>query len=242
MSMWEAIKSLDAYHFFALFAIYSMAGWLIESIYMSICNRKVTNRGFARGPFCPIYGVGCFGAFILFAPFKGNYIAVYLLGCVTATLFEFVVGSAMLKYLGECWWDYKEKPLNYKGIICLESTLAWGIYALIVVHILHGAVLNLVDHIDKRLGILLLSVIYFLVFIDYMVQISQIFGWPKVLGGKGLKDKPDISRATRVNHPEGAWSPKKKEESQPEKESDPKEDNDPKEERDSKGDADPEEK
>ena len=209
ISWLEAIQSLDAYHFFALFAIYSMAGWLIESIYMSICNRKVTNRGFARGPFCPIYGVGCFGAFVLFAPFKGNYVAVYILGCVTATLFEFVVGSAMLKYLGECWWDYKEKPLNYKGIICLESTLAWGIYALVVVHILHGAVLKLVDQIDKRLGILLLVVIYFLVFIDYMVQISQIFGWPKVLGGKGLKEKPDISRATRVNHPEGAWSPKK---------------------------------
>ena len=210
MSWLDAIKALDAYHFFALFAIYSMAGWLIESIYMSICNRKVTNRGFARGPFCPIYGVGCFGAYVLFAPFKGNYVVIYILGCVTATLFEFVVGSAMLKYLGECWWDYKEKPLNYKGIICLESTLAWGIYALVVVHILHGAVLKLVDQIDKRLGILLLVVIYFLVFIDYMVQISQIFGWPKVLGGKGLKEKPDISRATRVNHPEGAWSPKKK--------------------------------
>ena len=203
--MWiEAIKSLDAYHFFALFAIYSMVGWLIESIYMSICNRKVTNRGFARGPFCPIYGVGCIGAYILFSPFKGRYWIIYILGCVTATLFEFVVGKAMIKYMGELWWDYKDKPFNYQGIICLESTLAWGIYALVVVHILHGTVINLVDHLDKRLGVLILVVLYFLVFIDYMVQISQIFGWPKVLGGQGLKETPDISRANRVNHPEGS--------------------------------------
>ena len=72
----EEIHKLDPYHFFSLFAIYSMMGWLIESIYMSICNRKVTNRGFAKGPFCPIYGVGCIGGYLVFAPFKGTYVLV----------------------------------------------------------------------------------------------------------------------------------------------------------------------
>ena len=49
----------DLYHFVQWFIIYSFLGWLVESIYMSICNRKLTNRGFAFSPFCPIYGVRC---------------------------------------------------------------------------------------------------------------------------------------------------------------------------------------
>lgn len=201
--MWlEEALSIDVYHYFALFAIYSMMGWLIESIYMSICNKRVTNRGFARGPFCPIYGFGCIGGYLIFAPFKGQYLGIYIGGCIVATTFEFIVGKMMIKYLGELWWDYKDKPFNYKGIICLESTLAWGIYALVVVHFLHGTMMNFISAVDKRLGILLLVVIYFLVFIDYMVQFSQIFGWPKALGGQGMKEKPDISRANRVNHPD----------------------------------------
>ena len=201
-SMWAEFLTIDAYHFFALFAIYSMMGWLVESIYMSICNRKVTNRGFGRGPFCPIYGVGCLGGYLIFAPFRGKYLLIYFGGCIVATTFEFIVGKLMIKFLGELWWDYKNKPFNYQGIICLESTLAWGIYALVVVHILHGFMMNTVDHIDKRLGIILLFAVYFLVFVDYLVMFSEIFGWPKVLGGKGMKEKPDISRANRVNHPD----------------------------------------
>ena len=201
--MWlEEALSIDLYHYCALFAIYSMMGWLIESIYMSICNKRVTNRGFARGPFCPIYGFGCIGGYLIFAPFKGQYVAIYIGGCIVATTFEFIVGKMMIKSLGELWWDYKDKPFNYQGIICLESTLAWGIYALVVVHFLHGTMMNFIDAVDKRLGILLLVVIYFLVFIDYMVQFSQIFGWPKALGGQGMKEKPDISRANKVNHPD----------------------------------------
>ena len=207
----EEIRKMDAYHFFAMFAIYSMMGWLVESIYMSICNKRLTNRGFARGPFCPIYGVGCLGGYFIFAPFKGQYVLIYFAGAIVATTFEFLVGKWMIRSFGELWWDYKDKPFNYKGIICLESTLAWGIYALVVVHFLHGTVLHLVDAIDKRLGVLMLIVLYFLVFIDYLVQFGNIFGWPKALGGQGLKEKPDVGRALKVNHPDQAEAEEKAE-------------------------------
>ena len=57
--MWmKEMFGTDLYHIIAAFLIYSVLGWFVESIYMSICNHKITNRGFARGPFCPIYGFG----------------------------------------------------------------------------------------------------------------------------------------------------------------------------------------
>ncbi|MDE5748781.1 MAG: putative ABC transporter permease, partial [Acetatifactor sp.] len=55
--MWtKEMFGTDFYHLIAAFIVYSMLGWLVESIYMSFCNKKLTNRGFAKGPFCPIYG------------------------------------------------------------------------------------------------------------------------------------------------------------------------------------------
>ena len=34
----------DVYHIVSDFIIYSMLGCLVESIYMSFCNKKITNR------------------------------------------------------------------------------------------------------------------------------------------------------------------------------------------------------
>ncbi len=189
LSWIQEYYQIDLYHFFALFAIYSMLGWLVESIYMSFCNRKITNRGFGKGPFCPIYGVGALGAFFLFTPLKNKYFLIYVLGCIIATIFEYLVGRLMLHFLGEVWWDYSEKPFNFQGIICLESTLAWGVYALIIVHILHERLMVWMDRIDRKMGLLILGVIYFLVFIDYMVQLGKIFHWPKIITiGKKIKN------------------------------------------------------
>lgn len=174
--MWT-IKLLgtDVYHLLAAFAIYSILGWVVESIYMSFCNRKLTNRGFAKGPFCPIYGFGAVIGYLVLSPFKGHYIQIYLLGAFLATAFEFIVGKGMIKFLGELWWDYNEKPFNYQGIICLESTVAWGFYALGIVHILHGAVYRMIDRVDLEWGIRILTVIFIIVAIDYAVQLSKVF-------------------------------------------------------------------
>ncbi|MGN0430262.1 MAG: putative ABC transporter permease [Acetatifactor sp.] len=174
--MWDIqLFGMDLYHFMAAFVLYSMIGWLVESIYMSICEKKITNRGFARGPFCPIYGVGALGAVILFTPIKDKYWLVYILGCIVATVFEFIVGKLMIRFLGSLWWDYNEKFLNYQGIICLESTLAWGLYALIIVHILHGKLMMVADLVERRVGIIFICVILLIVGIDYITQLKKVF-------------------------------------------------------------------
>ena len=55
---------------------------------MSICNHRLTNRGFAKGPFCPIYGFGALVGYFLLRPFAGNPVLLYLTGAFIATVFE----------------------------------------------------------------------------------------------------------------------------------------------------------
>ena len=81
----------------------------------------------------------------------------------------------MIKLLGELWWDYNNKPFNFQGIICLESTLAWGVYAIGVVQFLQDAIYKLVDMVDVRIGRIVICIILTLVIIDYCIQLMKVF-------------------------------------------------------------------
>jgi len=170
--MWtREIFGTDVYHLVAAFLIYSMLGWLVESIYMSICNRKLTNRGFSKGPFCPIYGFGAVVGYLILHPLAGSYVKLYLVGALLATIFEFIVGKLMIRLFGELWWDYNEKPCNYKGIICLESTVAWGFYAVIIIMFLNSKVMGFIDYYSYETGLRACKIVLAVATVDFMYHL-----------------------------------------------------------------------
>ncbi|MDY3917372.1 MAG: putative ABC transporter permease [Candidatus Limivivens sp.] len=142
----------DLYHLVQWFFAYSILGWIVESIYMSFCEKRWVNRGFIFGPICPIYGFGALGVYFLLRPFVGNVFLLYFSGALLATAFEFLVANLMERLFGEVWWDYSGKPFNYRGIICLESTLAWGLYTIVMFYFLHHGIVYVTDLYPKRLG------------------------------------------------------------------------------------------
>lgn len=134
------------------FFIYSFLGWVMECIVIRKQLGRWENRGFAKLPFCVIYGFGVFIALNLFEPIKDNYVALYFFGAIMATLLEYVTAIVMLKLFGEIWWNYDHQPFNYKGILCLQSTLGWGLLALIVFGFLNSGIEGLVLSIDSRIA------------------------------------------------------------------------------------------
>ncbi len=168
--MWNrTLFGFDSYHIILWFLTYSILGWVVESIYMSICNRKLTNRGFSRGPICPIYGVGALTVFIVLRPYSDNKLILFIMGSVLATTLEFVTAVLMNRLFGEIWWDYKDKPFNYKGILCLESSIAWGVYTIILFTFLQGFVEGIVNRIPFVIGRAIGSLILLAVAIDYII-------------------------------------------------------------------------
>lgn len=171
------------------FIVYSMIGWLVESIYMSICNKKLTNRGFGIGPFCPIYGFGAVIGNMLLSPFYHYPVVMYFVGAISATTFEFLVGKVMQYVFREVWWDYHEKPFNYQGIICLESTIAWGFYGMIIVYRLNGMTLRMVEMIPMQIGKVVSMVILFLYLLDFTYHALDSLDYNL---RQSLKEKKDV--------------------------------------------------
>ena len=51
----------------AYFMVYAFIGWVLESTYKSILQKRIVNSGFLHGPICPIYG---YGAMIMYLSLK----------------------------------------------------------------------------------------------------------------------------------------------------------------------------
>ena len=140
------------------FFLYSFLGWVMECIVIRREKGRWENRGFA-----------------LLRPFSGNYVLLYLVGAVLATLFEYLTARLMLRLFGTFWWDYTNKPFNYKGILCLESTLGWGFIALLLFAFLHRLVFRAVLLIPDRVGLAAAFLLVCAYAVDFAVSAYQAY-------------------------------------------------------------------
>lgn len=158
---WANFKDMNIYQMIVWFFIYSFLGWCMECVVIRVQLGRWENRGFAKLPFCIIYGFGCLGALTLFAPFARQPIALFAAGCVGGTGFEYIVALVMLHLFGELWWNYDHKRFNYKGILCLQSSIAWGVICVLLFYVINVKIKDMVLVMDlrvvKAVGILLLT-------------------------------------------------------------------------------------
>ncbi len=135
---------------FFLFYFYCFFGWCFESAYVSIKSRKLTNRGFMRGPFLPLYGSGAIMMLVVSMPFQDNIFLVYVAGCIGATVLEYVTGVTMEALFKVRYWDYSQNKFNFQGHICLGTSLAWGGLTILMTEVIHVPVEALMLSIPGR--------------------------------------------------------------------------------------------
>ena len=112
--------------------------------------------------------------YFLLRPFAENLPLLYVMGCIIPTLLEFITAKIMLRVFGEVWWDYSEKPLNYQGILCLESTIAWGFYTLGLFLFLQDAVERFVDSYSFAVGSVMSTLIVTLYMADFLQSVYKV--------------------------------------------------------------------
>ncbi|WP_130812229.1 putative ABC transporter permease [Olsenella sp. Marseille-P4559] len=110
----------------------SIGGWVWETIYCSIVERRPVRRGFLFGPSCPIYGSGAIIVYALLGHIESPFV-VFAAGAVLATAIEYATGRVLEKRFGRRWWDYTGWPLNYRGLICPIASALFGFFSVLVV-------------------------------------------------------------------------------------------------------------
>ncbi len=133
-----------------MFFVFCNYGWVQESIIESIYHRRPINRGFLKGPYIPIYGIGGMTMLIVCLPFRENGLAVYFVGLAACTTIEYVTGWLMESMFHKQFWDYSMLRFTYKNRISLLSSLFWGLLSLFMVYILYGIMDTLVTVLDAK--------------------------------------------------------------------------------------------
>ncbi len=133
-----------------LFYLFSFLGWCWETLYVSILEKRFVNRGFMRGPILPLYGSGGVMMLMIARPFNDNILLVYIAGCIGATTLELVTGIVMEKLFKVRYWTYSHKKFNFKGYICLESALFWGLLTVIFSNFLQVPISVLLSFFSLR--------------------------------------------------------------------------------------------
>lgn len=119
-----------------LFFVGACAGWALEFLYRNLVSHKgprgqyFINPGFCTGPWLPIYGIGlsamCLISYIVQEYIPGaSPVLVIICIAIVMNLIEFTGGMILLKFFNMRLWDYRDRPGNYKGIVCPMFALIW---------------------------------------------------------------------------------------------------------------------
>lgn len=152
------------------FYFYCFVGWCIESTHVSIRTRKLTNRGFMRGPFLPLYGSGAIMMLVVSMPFRDSIVLTYLAGCVGATILEYITGVTMEALFKVRYWDYSNQKFNFQGHICLGTTFAWGLLTILMTEIVHVPVEKLMLSIPGRILTVVTIVLTIVIAVDFALS------------------------------------------------------------------------
>ena len=150
-----------------LFFFYSFFGWCFESTYVSVMEKHPVNRGFIRGPFLPLYGSGGIMMLVVSKPYYDNVFLVFVAGCIGATALEFVTGVVMEVLFKVRYWDYSHKKFNFRGYICLESTIVWGVCTVVFTHYLQIPIEKIILSIPYNLLTIFTVILTVLVSADF---------------------------------------------------------------------------
>ena len=116
-----------------LFFTYAFLGWVLETVLVTLKQKKVVNRGFLNGPLCMIYGITAIILTVGLTSLKDNIFFLFVGSCIYATVTELLAGKFLEKYYHGRWWDYSKKKFNFDGYVCLDHSLFWGVLGVIVV-------------------------------------------------------------------------------------------------------------
>ncbi len=170
------------------FYVYCFIGWCFESTYVSILKRRFVNRGFLHSPLLPIYGSGAVVMLVATLGLRDHIVWMFLAGMVGATALELVVGLSMEAIFKVKYWDYSNQKLNYKGVICLSSSLCWGLFTVLLNKYLHKPVEAFVMGLPPVLVTVVVIVISVIFITDAAVSIKVALG---------IRDMLDVSTRLR---------------------------------------------
>ena len=146
-------------------------GWCLEVGYYFKNEKHFVNRGFLKGPFCPIYGCCIVTLIFLLEPYKDNIPLLFLGAFFITSLLEYITGFILEKAFKAKWWDYSDDPFNIHGRVCLQYSLLWGAGEVVIITVINPIISNAIYSIPYYFASMFFYFIVFYFILDFLITL-----------------------------------------------------------------------
>lgn len=172
---------------FCLFIIYSFIGWTIEMFVCGIENKKIVNRGFLVGPYCPIYGISSILMIFILKKYTDDPLVLFVMAIFICSIAEYLTSYFMEKIFHARWWDYTNIPFNINGRVCLTNSICFGFLGALLLYVLNPFITKYLQLIPKPL-FYIFSIPILIIFIADVITSFNIIHKLKITADSVRKD------------------------------------------------------
>lgn len=198
MASKEKIKYELRMYFF-LFMLYSLIGWIYETILFSVEEGYFINRGFNFGPYIPIYGFGAVIIMIVISKFivesdENNKFSmrplkIFILILVLSTVAE-LIGSYIMEYsLGIILWDYTDEWMNFQGRISPKTSFIFAAGGTAAYYTIQPLGKKIIDKVSIKKQKILASFLLILILIDFSASLVTTIWFSDSIKKAGIMER-----------------------------------------------------
>ena len=150
------MKNIEVYFMWLL--IYSVFGWVIESLLFSFKEHKFVNRGILKGPYCPVYGIGAI-------------VNAIVIDNMNSVILAAVFCAAVIFILSLATSAFEKKLSGTKNIQNPILTLIWSVTSSIFINIMHLTLGGSIASLHTALMRLVMVLVGALLLVDTIASI-----------------------------------------------------------------------
>lgn len=153
------IMGFSIWRLLAYFIIYSVVGFIIETVFGLITKGVIESRQSSLYlPICSIYGVGAVVMILGLQRFNKNNYSLFFGGFVIGSIIEYVVSLIGEFIFHIKWWDYSDMAFNINGRICIAFSFFWGILAIYLMSHFNPKVDRFIERVMKKVPLKVLKI------------------------------------------------------------------------------------
>ena len=161
-------------YIFMMFLAYSFIGWVWETSFCSIRHGRFINRGFLRGPLCPVYGVGGLLIMYLLQPWSHTWLPLFFASMVIVSGVEYFTSWILEMLFHTRWWDYSKKRFNLHGRIYLGGAMCFGLMGTLIAHFVHPWLEAKIFSIPLQTARLVAWILFAIFMVDFITTLQGL--------------------------------------------------------------------
>ncbi len=169
-------KQISFHDIFYIFLSGCFFGWLVEGIWTLLKKGILINHtALVLGPFNIVYGIGAITLTLALYKFQNkSYIKLFGISFAIGTILEYILSFLMEHLFGFVAWNYRKKPFNINGRVCLQYSVFWGILGIFWIKAIYPKLKNWIDKFSSLNSIKLMKIIIVFLIFDIFLTLGAI--------------------------------------------------------------------